>query len=169
MTHAIMDVLENPCVAQCIAKHIAKGTDKVSDRITSLLTFAALSNDARFHEAIEPEIRAAQCVHWMVDWADKLQYYSTSVRKETVIIIANRDIVKLRECIQNVDKVKIVFMKEMCDFVRRHKETVQKNDEVNQWFNNIFYNLISEQSERHLDFRDEGRLFLEEIFPLKAH
>jgi tetraacyldisaccharide-1-P 4'-kinase len=165
----MMDVLENPCVAQCIAKHIGKGSTNGSERVASLLAFAAISNDARFHEAIEPEIRAAQYLNWLIDWAENLKNYSTSMRKETEIIIANRDIVKLRECIQTVDKNMCLQMKEMCAFARRHQETARRSEEVKSMLNHVFHDLIVNQSARLSEFHDEGCLFVEEMFKNKKH
>tara|TARA_B110000971_G_scaffold209603_1_gene235930 strand:- start:747 stop:1274 length:528 start_codon:yes stop_codon:yes gene_type:complete len=157
----IKDVIEDPCIAQCIAQQLLQLDDEDPSAIfAALKAFGGVSNDARFREAIEPEITIAWYRKWFKDWTINTMNITAKLRFQAIgIVNAN----KLRKLIQESDKERTAQYKQMCAFMIRHKRVAIELGDDNDYMYDLMFRLVGELPE----FEHDGRLFIKEFFPLK--
>jgi hypothetical protein len=157
----IKDVFEDPCIAQCIVKHLGQLHEDPSAIFASLKAFAGVSGDARFREAIEPAITFAGYRKWVNQWEDHSITIADKFRYQSIGITNSIYLIKL---IQDLDKVMSTHYKRMCDFMKSHKQLVLASGDVNDDMYQAIFRLVGTLP----GFKDEGRLFIKEFYPLKA-
>jgi hypothetical protein len=157
-------VLEDPCVAQCIAKHL------LTISTSTLRSFASISKDPRFHEAIEPQIRIAQYNEWMRNWFDKQIGSAQAIVEESQDIMGNThthsqhatQATLLRNLIHHYDAVCLIELNDICSFMIKHKDLVWNSSESEL---NVIKHRVSTFVDTLPSFKEQGSLFLKEIFP----
>lgn len=158
----IKDVLEDPCIAQCIAKQLGRlADDDPSAIFASLKAFGEVSSDARFREAVEPEITIAWYRKWSKDWAANTMNITEKLQFQAIGIVNANELLKL---IQESDKKIAAQFKQMCAFMIRHKRVaIELGDD-----DDSMYDLMIRMVGKLPEFEDDGRLFIKEFFPLKV-
>jgi hypothetical protein len=158
----IKDTIEDPCIAQCIAKQLLRLDDEDPSAIfAALKAFGGVSSDARFREAIEPEITIAWYRKWCKDWTIKTLNITAKLQFQAIGIVNANELIKL---IQELNKERAAQYKQMCAFMIRHKRVAIELGDHNDYMYDLMFRLVGELPE----FEHDGRLFIKEFFPLKV-